>query len=81
MAVFGMREAATAEAASGPGGSVSAPNNDDAEDSTWDGRDRASGPRDRSLNVVSMEGDREMVGGVGILGILGMWRFKTYLDG
>ena len=81
MAVLGTRKAATAEAASGSGGSVSAPNNDDAEDEAWDGRDRASGPRDRSLNVVSMEGDKEMVGGVGILGILGMRRFKTYLDG
>lgn len=40
-----------------------------------------AGPKIEALKCVSMEGDREIVGGVGILGILGMRKFKTYLDG
>lgn len=47
VAVLGMREAVTAGAASG--GSVSAPNNDNVENEVWGGRERASGPRDRSF--------------------------------
>ena len=46
--MLGMGEAATADAASGSGSSVSAPNND--EDWAWGGLDRASGPRDRSFS-------------------------------
>lgn len=46
VAVLGMGEAATAEAAPDSGGSVSAPSNDDE-----DGRDRASRPQDRSFKM------------------------------
>lgn len=45
LVMLGMREAATAGAASGSG----APNNDD-EDWAWDGRDSASEPRDQTFS-------------------------------